>query len=159
MSYGFEERERELIERFKNDPVGYPFALTDEELDTAVRAIKRQRGDAEAQVRRIIRCWVARRFKWHFALDGGFMPDQGEPGYSEKFWPYDSYQPFSKVYQMFENMVLFVWENYHNDKSLEDVLKEVEVMLMKPDDRRRFLEKQWKERLRKLEEERDRKGR
>jgi len=103
----FTDREHVLLHSLKENPVGYPFSLDDAELEEAFRAIKRERGNNETKARRLIRGYIATKFDWNFAMDGGFMPKKDQPGYSKKIWQ-DSSWPESLIYQMFENLVLYL---------------------------------------------------
>jgi hypothetical protein len=97
----FSDKERELLEKLREDKPGYPFNLTNSELEMALHAVKRERGSSEDEARRLIRVFVARRFKWNFALDGGFMTNEG------KHWPTGGW-PFAKSYLLFENLALYL---------------------------------------------------
>ena len=118
----FTKEEENLFHRLASNPSGYPFVLTNNELDTLMQAVKRERARAEEDVRRIIRHHIANKFHWHFSMDGGFMPDKGEPGYSNKYYQ-SSTDPFGLVYKSFEDLVL--WLVHYCSWSMEDVDKAV----------------------------------
>ena len=113
----FTEQETSLLRRLEN-PTGYPFTLTDLELEQITSAIKRERGNTEAQERRKIRVHVAKLFDWKFAMDGGFMPKEGQLGYPQKIWQ-DSGYPESKIYHLYEDLVLGLLSQGHTMDELE----------------------------------------
>ena len=52
--------ELQLLERLAKDTdTPFPFSLSDEELDTAIAAVKRERGDKLAQIKRKIKTDLA----------------------------------------------------------------------------------------------------
>ncbi len=102
----FSEDETTLLYRMKDNPVGFPFMLSDKELDDVIAAVKRERGDEEMQTRRKIRVWVAANFNWFYAMDGGFKCERSEPPYPGDFVQDDTH-PFGRVYLALENLILF----------------------------------------------------
>jgi len=100
----FSEDETTLLYRMKDNPVGFPFMLSDKELDDVVAAVKRERGDKEMQTRRKIRVWIAANFNWFYAMDGGFKAERSEPPYPGDFIQDDTH-PFGKVYLALENII------------------------------------------------------
>ena len=98
------DNEISIINRLQN--TDDPFEISDKDLDLLVTAIKRERGSAEMQLRRVIRHNVARAEKWAFALDGGFMTNRSG---SAKEWPDARTSfPFAKVYSRYERLALYV---------------------------------------------------
>ena len=100
----FSEDETTLLYRMKDNPIRFPFMLSDKELDDVVAAVKRERGDEETQTRRRIRVWVAANFNWFYAMDGGFSAQRSEPAYPGD-WIQDDTHPFGKVYLALENFI------------------------------------------------------
>ena len=100
----FSEDETTLLYRMKDNPIGFPFMLSDEEIARVSEAIKRERGNEEAQTRRRIRVWIAANFNWFYAMDGGFSAQRSEPAYPGD-WVQDDTHPFGRVYMTLENMI------------------------------------------------------
>lgn len=102
----FSEDETTLLYRMKDNPVGFPFMLNDNEIEKVAAAIRRERGNEEAQTRRKIRVWIASNFNWFYAMDGGFKCDRSEPPYPGDFIQDDTH-PFGKIYLALENMIYY----------------------------------------------------
>jgi hypothetical protein len=115
----FTDREHVLLNSLKENPVGYPFSLDDKELEDVVRAIKRERGNEETKARRAIRVYVASKFGWNFAMDGGFMVKTGD-----KIWQ-DSAWPNSQIYQLFENLVLYLLNDNWTMDAIDAAIMEI----------------------------------
>lgn len=116
----FTPDEQHLLELLRTDPIGYPFQLSDKQLEDIFAAIKRERGNHEQAARRNVRVWVAKRFNWKFAMDGGFMPEKGEVGYPNKYWQEGAW-PFARVYRLFEDLVLHLLANGWTMEAIEAV--------------------------------------
>lgn len=101
--YGFEQDEVVAILGMAAQENGFPFNVSDADLDRAVVAIKRQRGDVKEQAKRVIRTELANKLGWKFAMDGGFM--QG----SSKEWQ-EGGTMFAKLYQEYEALVFRIRE-------------------------------------------------
>lgn len=95
----FNREEARIIAEMGKTDTGYPFNLSDKELDIGIQAIKRERGDALAQAKRKIRVDLANKLGWTFAMDGGFME------HGSKDWPYGGTM-FAKLYQEYEKLML-----------------------------------------------------
>ena len=118
----FSDKEVEILDRMRGyDATAYPFHVTDDELEKVFSAIKRERGDAERQARRKVRKFIADKFDWTFAMDGGFMPKKGA-GSSGKYWQ-DSEDPFSKVYKLYENLVLGLMDKGLSLETIDEIAK------------------------------------
>lgn len=101
----FSSNELFLIEQLRSaDRCAWPYDMTDREIDIAVAAIKRERGDKLQQLKRQIRTEFAERHGLTFAMDGGFMWDRTKRPLapSEKCWPDNANWIFGLVWADYE---------------------------------------------------------
>ena len=96
-----------------------PLSITDDELDRFTSAIKRARGDREQQLRRVIRLNIAKHHDWNFAMDGGFMPKEGQLGWPAKEWQTLNAGMFGAAYARYERLALYLY--FDHGMSLADI--------------------------------------